>query len=207
MFPLTQCTCSHEVNNETKCYYISVFQCTCGNEICNETKQRFEICRPQVMKAVKSDTIVTCDTAQWICAADATCSKALEYYHAYCQSMFNGKRCSFRCKNSIAILKKQDKAAKLDSCRCSGKEEFDCPRIRTNMARLCFNQTIETPPPVVDIDSNDIKTTYGEKTVDVDTTNNNVSDSANALFLARLSCLWAIVSLIASKCSHRYLLS
>lgn len=164
-----------------------------------------EICRPQVMKAVKSDTIVTCDTAQWICAADATCLKALEYYHAYCHSMFNGKRCSFRCKNSIAILKKQEKAAKLDSCRCSGKEDFDCPRIRTNMAKLCFNQTIEIIPPEVGVDSNDIKTTYEEKTVDVDS--NNVCDSASAFIVARLPYMWAFISLIANKCLHRYLLS
>lgn len=172
--------------------------------MCNETKQRFEICRPQVMKAVKSDTIVTCDTAQWICAADASCAKALEYYHLFCQSMFVGKRCSHRCKNSIAILKKQEKAAKLDSCRCSGREEFDCPRIRTNMAKLCFNQTIEIPP-IVDIDNNDIKTTYDEKTVDVD--NNVVSDSANVLIVARLPYLWALISLIANEYLHRFLLS
>lgn len=104
---------------------------------------------------MKNDTIVSCETAQWICAADATCSKALEYYHTYCQSMFLGKRCSFRCKNSIAILRKQEKAAKLDTCRCDGREEYDCPRIRANMAKLCFNKTIDVPQ-IIDVENNDV---------------------------------------------------
>lgn len=132
------------------------FQCECGNNVCQETKQKLEICRPHVMRAVKNDTIVTCEVAQWICAADATCSKALEYYHKYCQSMFSGRKCSFRCKNSIAILRKQEKAAKLDTCRCNGREEYNCPQIRVNMAKLCFNETIEIDQ-VIDVESNNIK--------------------------------------------------
>lgn len=154
------------------------------------------------MKAVKKDTIVTCEVAQLICMADATCSKALEYYHRYCQSMFKGKKCSFRCKNSIMILKKQEKSAKLDSCRCNGKEEYDCPRIRMNMARLCFNQTIEMTQ-VIDNESNDIKPdfdTFKENTNDVEFSS-NINKSCK---ISTFSWLQLIVSLTVSS---TYLLS
>lgn len=98
---------------------------------------------------------MTCEVAQLICQADATCSKALEYYHTYCQSVFAGRRCSARCKNSIAILRKQKKSSKLDSCRCTGREDYDCVQIRMNTARLCFNQTLDKSE-VLDIDSNEV---------------------------------------------------
>ena len=45
--------------------------------------------------------------AQWICLADPVCSTALDYYNQYCRSMFAGKKCTLRCKNSISILRRQ----------------------------------------------------------------------------------------------------
>ena len=45
--------------------------------------------------------------AQWICIADPLCSTALEYYNRFCRSMFAGKKCTLRCKNSISILRRQ----------------------------------------------------------------------------------------------------
>ncbi|KAK7584303.1 hypothetical protein V9T40_005266 [Parthenolecanium corni] len=130
--------------------------CECTEQYCKEAKQSVEVCRPHVMNAVKKDAIVTCDVAQLICQADATCAKALEYYNTYCRSVFDGRKCSLRCKNSIAILKKQKKSAKLDSCRCTGREDYNCVEIRMNTARLCFNQTLDKSQ-VLDTESNDIQ--------------------------------------------------
>jgi growth arrest-specific protein 1 len=125
--------------------------CACADEFCEETKRKVEVCRPHVLVATRNETIVSCRTAQWICAADALCSTALDYYNRYCRAMFLGKKCTHRCNNSISILRRQEKAAKLDSCVCDGHEEYDCPRIRTNMARLCFHMEPpdhqEPPPP------------------------------------------------------------
>lgn len=104
-----------------------------------------EVCRHQVTIATRNESVVTCRVAQWICEADALCSKALEYYNEYCRSMFHGKKCSHRCRNSISILRRQEKAAKLTTCRCDGQEDYDCPRIQNNMARLCFH-THPVPP-------------------------------------------------------------
>ncbi|XP_065216682.1 growth arrest-specific protein 1-like [Planococcus citri] len=171
--------------------------CECANNMCRETKQKLEVCKPHVMKAIQNDTIVTCEVAQWICAADATCSKALEYYHKYCQAMFFGRKCTYRCKNSISILKKQEKAAKLDSCLCNGKEEYDCPRIRQNMAKLCFNKTIEVPI-TIDVESNDVKPNINqEKTNDI--FSNDIDNGSSSTFSSITNTLIPIMILL---CKH-----
>ncbi|XP_067002333.1 growth arrest-specific protein 1 [Anabrus simplex] len=115
-----------------------LISCKCTDDMCKQAKERVEICRPHVELATLNETIVSCRVAQWICKADALCSTALDYYHRFCRSMFQGKRCTNRCNNSISILRRQEKAAKLVACRCDGQEDYDCPQIRINMERLCF---------------------------------------------------------------------
>ena len=44
------------------------------------------------------------------------------------------------CRNSINILRRQEKAAKLNTCFCDGAEEYDCNAIHRNMDELCFNK-------------------------------------------------------------------
>lgn len=119
-----------------------LMNCQCNDEFCEEQKSRVEICRPSVTHANRNGSVVSCTAAQWICAADTLCSTALEYYHRNCKSMFNGKKCTHRCQNSINILRRQEKAAKLKTCKCSGHEDYDCPVIQANMARLCFHKKV-----------------------------------------------------------------
>lgn len=101
------------------------------------------------MIANLNETVVSCTVAEWICSADTQCFTALEYYNRYCRSMFHGKKCTNRCRNSISILERQEKAAKLKTCKCDGNEEYDCPRIQHNMARLCFNSAGDTETNVI----------------------------------------------------------
>ncbi|XP_044264317.1 growth arrest-specific protein 1-like isoform X2 [Tribolium madens] len=134
-----------------------LMNCECSDEYCEDQKRRTEICRPQVMKSI-SEPVVSCRMAQWICAADALCSTALEYYNHYCRAMFHGKKCTPRCNNSISILRRQEKAAKLTMCKCDGLEDYDCPAIQRNMEKLCFHKRVHhhqnatkrptDPPPV-----------------------------------------------------------
>lgn len=86
---------------------LCLFQCECTDEMCRETKERVEVCRPHVTRATRNESIVSCRVAEWICHADGVCSTALDYYHHYCRSMFQGRKCSNRCKNSISILRRQ----------------------------------------------------------------------------------------------------
>ncbi|XP_046833335.1 growth arrest-specific protein 1-like isoform X1 [Vespa crabro] len=114
-------------------------QCTRDDELCQQSKQRVEICRSSVTTAMNR-TRVSCRIATWICNADALCQTALSYYNKFCKSMFHGKKCTHRCRNSINILTRQEKAAKLSTCLCDGSEEYDCKGIHRNMNTLCFGR-------------------------------------------------------------------
>ncbi|EFX90446.1 hypothetical protein DAPPUDRAFT_93942 [Daphnia pulex] len=118
----------------------ALMKCKCGDTFCKDAKRRIDICRSAVLRATHNSTTVSCSVAQWICIADPLCSTALEYYNRFCRSMFAGKKCTLRCKNSISILRRQEKAAKLSTCVCDGSEDYDCPSILDNMDRLCFHK-------------------------------------------------------------------
>ncbi|XP_012263320.1 growth arrest-specific protein 1-like isoform X2 [Athalia rosae] len=114
-------------------------ECATDEHLCIQSKQRVEVCRPSVM-TVMNNTRVSCRIATGICGADALCSTALEYYNGFCRSMFHGRKCTYRCRNSINILRRQEKAAKLNTCICDGAEDYDCKGIHRNMNRLCFGK-------------------------------------------------------------------
>ncbi|XP_031831468.1 growth arrest-specific protein 1 isoform X2 [Nomia melanderi] len=113
--------------------------CECEDKLCLQSKQRVEICRSSVQMALNR-TRVSCRVATWICNADALCQTALSYYNRYCKNMFQGRKCTKRCKNSIDILTRQEKAAKLNTCQCDGFEDYDCREIHRNMNLLCFGK-------------------------------------------------------------------
>merc|ERR1712223_1830239 len=121
-----------------------LMKCNCsGDSNCEQSKLNIRPCQDEVLEATKPDSIVACTTAHWICSADKPCKTALEWYNYNCQSMFKGKQCSARCKNSLNILKKQEAASKLETCYCDGSEDFDCVNIKTNMEELCYRETNE----------------------------------------------------------------
>lgn len=116
-------------------------QCDCeGSKYCEKSKKRIEVCRPAVYTATAKDSIVSCTTARWICMSDVLCRTALEYYHIHCRGLFHGNKCSYRCKNSLSILERQEKAAKLRTCYCDGSEDFPCKRVKYNTERYCYSR-------------------------------------------------------------------
>ncbi|XP_059478879.1 growth arrest-specific protein 1-like [Neocloeon triangulifer] len=134
----------------------NLMNCRCTDESCEEQKRRVEVCRPQVEEATRDGADVACIVAEWICAADPLCSTALEFYHRLCKAMFQGKKCNHRCNNSLSILLRQEKAAKLATCRCDGRENYDCQRMRDNMSRLCLHKLPSTPLPPPSLDTNEV---------------------------------------------------
>lgn len=42
--------------------------------------------------------------------------------------------------NSISILRRQEKAAKLNECYCDGPDDHECIDIQRNMQELCFDR-------------------------------------------------------------------
>ncbi len=128
-----------------------LIDCDCeGSKFCELNKERIEVCRASVFAAVAEGSIVSCSTARWICLADPLCSTALDFYHRFCRGLFHGRRCTPRCNNSLSILNRQEKAAKLRTCYCDGSEDFPCQRIKDNTEKLCFGKELE-------IDFNDIE--------------------------------------------------
>lgn len=117
-----------------------LMNCECEDEFCMETKERIDVCRPQVLNGTANATS-SCSLSQLICIADAQCATALDYYHKNCKSLFTrrGTKCSNRCRNSVQILRKQEKAAALTACQCDGND-YRCARIQDNLARFCFHK-------------------------------------------------------------------
>ncbi len=84
--------------------------------------------------------------------------------------MFRGQQCSDRCKNSLAILRRQEKATKLRQCKCTQDEmlgDFYCTDIKRNMEELCRDDNEEVDVAEVDnaTDINDISEMNPEQTV------------------------------------------
>ncbi|XP_027196911.1 growth arrest-specific protein 1-like isoform X3 [Dermatophagoides pteronyssinus] len=117
-----------------------LMNCDCNNnKYCELSKSRLEICRKPVWSAIKSDTIVSCSIARWICITDQPCRTALEYYEQNCHQLFQGHKCTNRCNNSLSILDRQEKAMKLRTCYCDGTENFPCRRIKYFTERICYS--------------------------------------------------------------------
>lgn len=122
----------------------NLMRCDCeGSKFCELNKDKIEVCRPAVLQATAEGSVVSCSTARWICLADTLCSTALDYYHRFCRGLFQARRCTPRCNNSLAILNKQEKATKLKTCYCEGTEDFPCQKIKESTQRLCFGQESE----------------------------------------------------------------
>lgn len=113
-------------------------QCTCRDRYCVQIKSRLEVCRPLVVEMARNETVVPCELAQWLCMVDPVCDAALGYYTTYCKRMIQGSVCTERCLNSIEILQRQESAAKMNRCRCTGRLTVECLRNKERMVRLCY---------------------------------------------------------------------
>ncbi|VVC97960.1 unnamed protein product [Leptidea sinapis] len=127
--------CGTALNN----YMMLCNECKCEDAYCVDAKQKINVCRAQVLKGA-ANVSSSCRLSQLICQADAQCRTALDYYNEYCRSVYRGRKCSKKCLNSIQILRKQEKAAALTACQCDGNEDYDCPKMQSNLDRLCFHK-------------------------------------------------------------------
>jgi growth arrest-specific protein 1 len=114
-----------------------LMNCRCTTVECERSRARVDFCEPQSLLAAADADVVSCSIAQWICAVDSQCGTALRYYHDFCKRMFDGHKCTEHCNNSISVLRRQTKAAKLEECYCEGSEGYDCKAIRVHMVELC----------------------------------------------------------------------
>lgn len=126
--------------------------CNCqDNEFCTVQKRRVRVCARDVLRDIArvydDTTAIGCSLAELVCAADTSCLTALDYYRRHCVRLLRGESCTARCNNSVAILYRQTKARKLRDCYCDGTEDYDCPTLRRNMRKMCFDQRDWEPRP------------------------------------------------------------
>jgi len=167
--------------------------CQCTDEFCLQNKRRIEICRPDVILATRNVTAMSCTVAQWICVADSICSTALEYYHLFCRMMFQGKKCTHRCNNSISILRRQEKAQHLGTCICDGTEDYDCKQIRKNMDVLCFHKK-----PVEEETNNIDESTENSTSNDIPKSSSNLNANVTLSGMLVIS-VWTWIVTVSSR--------
>lgn len=80
----------------------------------------------------------------------------------------------YRCRNSIDILTRQEKAAKLNTCICDGNENYDCKGIHRNMNFLCFGK--------IHHDYHEVKNTLPDtRTNEITNTGDNIYAAGNSI--------------------------
>lgn len=118
-----------------------LINCDCeDDDFCLMSKQKVQLCKPQVDKALDKNTIVSCSTARSICAAATGCSSALDHYYEKCRSLLTSHYCSRSCNNSLTILYTRSEAKKLINCYCDGTEDFECVKYKSYTETYCLNK-------------------------------------------------------------------
>ncbi|TSK38390.1 Growth arrest-specific protein 1 [Bagarius yarrelli] len=110
--------------------------CDCGvDSECRRTKRAIEPCLPRTH--ARDAGGIGCTEARQRCEEDAVCRAALSSYLAYCGQLFNGRKCSSRCRGTIEQLRLLPDGVLLERCVCDGVERPFCEVVKDNMSRLC----------------------------------------------------------------------
>ncbi|KAH6926872.1 hypothetical protein HPB50_022641 [Hyalomma asiaticum] len=75
------------------------------------------------------------------CVADPVCSVAWDYYRRFCHEVLDGvaDNCSTRCRNSVRILMRMEKAHRLLDCACGGRvTRVTCGNELNRVRTTCF---------------------------------------------------------------------
>lgn len=71
------------------------------------------------------------------CEEDGGCHASLADYLSYCGQLFNGRKCSSRCKATIQQMLLIPSGVLLNRCVCDGVERPFCEVVKENMSKLC----------------------------------------------------------------------
>ncbi|KAL1429808.1 hypothetical protein MTO96_015671 [Rhipicephalus appendiculatus] len=75
------------------------------------------------------------------CVEDPVCSVAWDYYRRFCHEVLDGlaDNCSTRCRNSVRILMRMEKAHRLLDCACDGRvTRVTCGNELNRVRTACF---------------------------------------------------------------------
>jgi len=125
--------------------------CSCEGD-CALMKKRVGMCSEGVLKALETldnQEVISCSLARMLCEADTQCWTALQYFEDRCSNLWeqyspDALRCSDSCNNSLTILYRQTRAAKLSNCMCDNTDplidENMCIRMRYNTDYYCLKK-------------------------------------------------------------------
>ncbi|XP_010780179.1 growth arrest-specific protein 1 [Notothenia coriiceps] len=110
--------------------------CDCAqDQECVKAKRTIEPCLP---KRYPSDGGgIGCMEARQRCEEDSRCHTSLTAYLSYCGQLFNGRKCSSKCKATIQQMLFIPNGVLLNRCVCDGVERPFCEVVKENMSKLC----------------------------------------------------------------------
>ena len=115
---------------------IEYMTCNCGDDdICMSKRAPARRCCG-VLDAVQhaaDDTPIVCSIALLICHIDTQCLKAMTDLKTNCKESFDDPK----CKQSLTVFHRQEKARKLKTCLCHDGEDDQWCHSPTNNSSLC----------------------------------------------------------------------
>uniref|UniRef100_A0A3P9BC31 GDNF/GAS1 domain-containing protein n=1 Tax=Maylandia zebra TaxID=106582 RepID=A0A3P9BC31_9CICH len=110
--------------------------CDCAQDLdCLNAKRAIEPCLPR--RHPKDAGGIGCMEARQRCEEDSNCHTSLAAYMSYCGQLFNGRKCSSRCKATIQQMLFIPNGMLLNRCICDGVERPLCEVVKENMSKLC----------------------------------------------------------------------
>uniref|UniRef100_A0A3B3YIU2 GDNF/GAS1 domain-containing protein n=1 Tax=Poecilia mexicana TaxID=48701 RepID=A0A3B3YIU2_9TELE len=110
--------------------------CDCAQDpSCLGAKRAIEPCLPRRHPSDAGG--IGCMEARQRCEEDSSCHASLTAYLSYCGQLFNGRRCSSRCKATIQQMLFIPNGMLLNRCVCDGVERPFCEVVKENMSKLC----------------------------------------------------------------------
>lgn len=110
--------------------------CDCAQDLeCLSAKRAIEPCLPRRHPSDAGG--IGCMEARQRCEEDSNCHTSLTAYLSYCGQLFNGRKCSSKCKATIQQMLFIPNGMLLNRCVCDGVERPFCEVVKENMSKLC----------------------------------------------------------------------
>lgn len=125
--------------------------CDCAKDAdCHSAKRAIEPCLPRRHPSDAGG--IGCMEARQRCEEDSGCHASLAAYLSHCGQLFNGRKCSAKCKATIQQMLFIPNGMLLNRCVCDGEERPFCEVVKENMSRLCSigDHSVSDQPEVDD---------------------------------------------------------
>ncbi|XP_011492102.1 growth arrest-specific protein 1 [Oryzias latipes] len=110
--------------------------CDCKqDQECLSVQRAIEPCLPRRHPSESGG--IGCMEARQRCEENPVCHTSLAAYLAHCGQLFNGRRCSSKCKATIQQMLSIPNGELLNQCICDGVERPFCEVVKENMSKLC----------------------------------------------------------------------